>query len=60
MSYEKTPEPVVVSFRLVVSIIASNMWKIHSGDVISAFLQGQEINRNVYVKPPQEAKTDKL
>ena len=36
------------------------MWKIHSGDVISAFLQGQEINRNVYVKPPQEAKTDKL
>ena len=36
------------------------MWTIHSVDVKSAFLQRQEINRDVYVKPPQEAETDKL
>ena len=47
-------------FRLVVSIRATNMWAIHSVDVKSAFLQGKEINRDVYVKPPQEAETDKL
>ena len=33
---------------------------IHSVDVKSAFLRGKEINRDVYVKPPQEAETDKL
>ena len=36
------------------------MWTIHSVDVKSAFLQGKEINRDVYVKPSQEAETDKL
>ena len=30
------------------------MWTIHLVDVKSAFLQGKEINANVYVKPPQE------
>ena len=51
MSYEKTPPTCFkVSFSLVVSIIASNMWTINS-----TFLQGKEIDRDVYVKPPQEA-----
>ena len=39
-----SPTCCKVSFRLVVSIIASNMWTIHSVDVKSAFLQGKEIN----------------
>ena len=55
-----SPTCCKVSFWLVVSIIATNMWTNHSVDVKSAFLQGKEINRDVYVKPPQEAETDKL
>ena len=49
-----------VSFWLVVTMIASDMWAIHSVDVKSAFLQGKETNRDVYVKTPQEAETVKL
>ena len=55
-----SPTCCKVSFQLVVGIIASNMWTIHSVDVKSAFLHGKEINRDVYVKPPQKAETDKL
>ena len=36
------------------------MWAIHSVDVKWAFLQGKEINKDVCVKPPQEAETVKL
>ena len=55
-----SPTCCKVSFWLVVSIIASNIWTIHSVDVKSAFLQRKEIKRNVYVKPSQEAETAKL
>ena len=55
-----SPTCCKVNFRLVVSIIASNMSTIHSVDGKSAFSRGKEINRDVYVKPPQEDETDKL
>ena len=35
-------------------------WKIKSLDIKSIFLQGQPINRGIFLKPPKEAGTDKL
>ena len=46
--------------RLTLSILASKGWKLNSLDIKSAFLQGKEIDRSVFIKPPPEANTDKL
>ena len=46
--------------RLTLSILASNGWELNSLDIKSAFLQGKEIDRTVFIKPPPEAKTTKL
>ena len=40
---------------MVLSIIASKQWKIHSIDIKSAFLQGKFLQRNIYVISPKEA-----
>ena len=40
--------------RIVLMIVATNGWI----DVTSAFLQGKQINRVIYLKPPSEAHTD--
>ena len=41
--------------RLTLSIAASQGWTIKSTDIKSAFLQSDEIDRVVYIKPPVEA-----
>ena len=46
--------------RLVLAAIASQSWNIQSLDISTAFLQSKPISRNVYLKPPKEAKTNKL
>ena len=48
------------SLRCFLSILSSMKWKIHSIDIKSAYLQGIPINRELYIKPPNEAQTDKL
>ena len=40
--------------RILVSIASSFGWKCHAIDVRAAYLQGDEINRELYVKPPKE------
>ena len=35
-------------------------WQIHSIDVKTAFLQENELEQNVLVRPPKEAQTDKI
>ena len=45
--------------RIVLAIAASKHWKIQSTDIKSAFLQGQPIERDVYLLPPKEANTKK-
>ena len=37
-----------------------NDWKINTMDIRTAFLQGNSIERDVYLKPPKEAHTKKL
>ena len=58
----RTDSPICFKekFRLVLTIIVSHKWKFKSLDIKSAFLQGQPINREIFLKPPKEAGTDKL
>ena len=46
--------------RLLLAIVAASSWTLHSLDVKSAFLQGVDMTRDVFIKPPKEANTDKL
>ena len=45
------------SLRLTLAIISCHSWKLHSLDVRSAFLQGTSLERNVFIKPPKEARS---
>lgn len=45
------------SLRVLLITALSMEWRIHSLDVKSAFLQGDQIQRTVFVKPPKEAST---
>ena len=49
------------NIRTVLAIAAAQEWKISAIDIKSAFLQGSELEREVFVKPPKEAEQgDKL
>ena len=43
------------SLRMIFAVAASMKWRIHSMDISSAFLQGNKMDREVYVKPPKES-----
>ena len=45
------------SLRVILSIFAQNKWLPHSMDIKTAFLQGLEIQRDIFIKPPNEAKS---
>ena len=48
------------SLRLSLTLFVSMDWQIHSLDVKSAFLQGNAIEREVYIIPLREVNTNKL
>ena len=59
----RTDSPTVSkeNIRLMSTIAVANGWHVHSIDVRSAFLQGFEIEREIFVVPPPEAaKSEKL
>ena len=43
------------SMKLLLTIAATEGWDISTTDITSAFLQGSQMDRDVYVKPPKEA-----
>ena len=43
------------NLRIVLAIISSHQWQASSLDVKSAFLQGNQIERDLYLKPHREA-----
>jgi hypothetical protein len=45
--------------RVVLAITASKGWTIRTTDIRSAFLQGKQIERDVYLTPPKEAEVKK-
>lgn len=48
------------SVRLLLAILSACGWHLKSIDIKSAYLQGSDIARDIYLKPPKEANTDKL
>ena len=48
------------SIRLAISIASSNGWSCQTIDVKSAYLQGNAIAREIYLKPPPECDQGKL
>ena len=46
--------------RVFLCILTHFQWLLHSLDVKTAFLQGKQINRDVFLKPPPEAATKNL
>ena len=47
------------TLRVILAIAATNNWQIGASDVKSAFLQGNELDRVVLVKPPKESNLTK-
>uniref|UniRef100_M4AZE1 Integrase catalytic domain-containing protein n=1 Tax=Xiphophorus maculatus TaxID=8083 RepID=M4AZE1_XIPMA len=43
------------SLRLLVAVICQKQWELHSMDIKSAFLQGMQLSRDIFIKPPPEA-----
>ena len=48
------------ALRITFAIIASSNWTCKSMDIKRAFLQGNTLDREIFIKPPKEAKTNKL
>ena len=55
----QTDSPTVnkESQRVALTVISSRGWELQSLDVKAAFLQGKELDRDIYLKPPKEAKS---
>ena len=47
-----------VSTKLLYAIAGNEGWRMESIDVTAAFLQGSELDREIFVQPPKEAKMD--
>lgn len=48
------------SIRVVLTLVAAYKWELEHIDVQSAFLQGKEITRDIFIKPPPEANSTYL
>ena len=46
------------AIKLALIIAANEGFKVQSGDIKSAYLQGEQLRRKVYVRPPKEANAD--
>ena len=58
---KESPTMQKYSLRTLLAIAAAKGWPIETVDVKSAFLQGSDLTRQVYVKPPKEVnQPDKL
>ena len=49
-----------MNLRLIIAIAASKGWKINALDIQSAYLQGRKVDRDIFLKPPIEANTNKV
>ena len=43
------------ALRTRMALAASNCWEIMTTDIKSAFLQGKEVGRDIFIRPPKEA-----
>ena len=54
-----TDSPTInkITLKLILTIAASKGWSLQTSDITRAFLQTEDLDRKVYVKPPEEAET---
>ena len=45
------------SLRMIMAVICQRKWQLNSMDIKAAFLQGKELTRNIYIRPPPEARS---
>ena len=48
------------TIRISLTIMSMQGWNVKSLDVKTAFLQGNPLKRDIFIKPPREAKTENL
>ena len=48
------------SLRAVLLVIAQHNWSVNTIDIKTAFLQSEEFQWNVYIRPTAEASTKKI
>lgn len=53
-----SPTVCKTALRVFLTIVASLHWEVKTTDVKSAFLQGNHLDRVVYIRPPKEAKVE--
>ena len=56
MVQKDSPTVSKSAMRLLFTVAPNKAWKIKTTDIKSAFLQGKELDRIIYVKPPKEAR----
>ena len=54
-----SPTVAKSTIRILLTLAASKNWEIQIMDIKSAFLQGKDISRDVYISPPKESDTPK-
>ena len=54
----ESPTTEKVSIRIFLAICAVKLWVVRSLDIKAAFLQAEEIGRDVFVQPPKEYRRD--
>lgn len=52
-----SPTCATESLRLLVAVICQRQWTLNSMDIKSAFLQGMQLSRDIYIRPPPEAES---
>ena len=52
-----SPTCAIESLRTVLAVVSQKRWSIHTMDIKTAFLQGAELSRTIYLRPPSEAHT---
>ena len=55
-----SPTCLKESVKITLAIASAKKWKLHTLDIRSAYLQGNPMQREVYLKPPSEYDTGKL
>ena len=55
-----SPTAMKESIRFCLTVAATEKWNIESLDVKTAFLQSNKLERQIIIRPPKEAQTNKL
>ena len=45
------------AMRMILAIVSSKRWLVKTTDIKSAFLQGKQLHREVYIRPSKEIST---